>query len=70
MFSNTNAHPTIYNNVPSYSQDDVLIESACLSTDTKPTEGIANGSICIEMDTGSIFMFDKAGNEWLEVTGA
>lgn len=45
-------------------------EVACLSTDTKPTEGVANGSICIEMDTGSIFMYDEAGAEWLEVAGA
>lgn len=54
----------------SYNDGDVLIESACLSTDTKPTDGIANGSICIEMDTGSIYMFNEAGAEWLEVAGA
>ena len=45
-------------------------EVACLSTDTKPTEGVANGSICIEMDTGKIYMFNEAGAEWLEVAGA
>ena len=54
----------------SYNNGDVLIESACLSPDTKPTDGIANGSICIEMDTGSIFMFDEAAGDWLEVAGA
>ena len=47
-----------------------LFELACLSTDTKPTEDIANGSILIEMDTGSIFMYDEAGAEWIEVAGA
>lgn len=47
-----------------------LVEAACLSGDTKPTDGIANGSILIEMDTGSIYMFDEAGAEWLEVAGA
>lgn len=45
-------------------------EVACLSTDTKPTEGVANGSILIEMNTGKIYMFDEAGAEWLEVAGA
>lgn len=45
-------------------------EIACLSTDTKPTEGVANGSILIEMNTGKIFMFNEAGAEWLEVAGA
>lgn len=45
-------------------------EVACLSTDTKPTEGVANGSICIEMNTGKIYMFNEAGAEWLEVAGA
>ncbi len=39
---------------------------ACLSTDTKPTEGIANGSVCIEMDTGKIYFYDAANAEWLE----
>ncbi len=46
-----------------------LVEIACLSSDTKP-DGYANGSILIEMDTGSIFMYDEDGAEWLEVAGA
>ena len=50
-----------------YIDDDVLIEAACLSGDTKPTEGIANGSTCIEMDTGKIFMFNEAGSVWVEL---
>ena len=45
-----------------------LVESACLSTDSKPTEGIANGSICIEMNTGKIFMFNEAGSAWVELS--
>ena len=57
-------------NTKFYSEDKILTESACLSTDTKPTEGIKNGSICIEMDTGKIYMFNEAGTEWLEVAGA
>lgn len=39
---------------------------ACLSTDTKPTEGVANGSVCIEMDTSKIYFFDEENAEWLE----
>lgn len=45
-----------------------LVESACLSTDSKPTSGIANGSICIEMNTGKIFMFNEAGSAWVELS--
>lgn len=45
-----------------------LIDGACLSTDTKPTTGIANGSCLIEMDTGDRFMFDEAGSQWLNIT--
>lgn len=36
-----------------------------LSTDTKPTDGVQNGSAFIEMDTGNIFFFDEGGSEWL-----
>lgn len=36
----------------------------CLSTDTKPTEGIPNGSVCTEIDTGGKYMFDEAGKIW------
>ena len=46
----------------SYNNGDVLIEAACLSTDTKPTDGIANGSACIEMDTGDVYMFNEASS--------
>lgn len=41
----------------------------CLSTDTKPTEGIANGSVLHEMDTSKTFKFDAEGSAWVEVTG-
>ena len=39
----------------------------CLSTDTKPTVGVANGSILLEMDTGTFYVFDEAGEEWIEL---
>ena len=45
----------------------VLVDSACLSTDAKPTDGIANGSMCIEMDTGKIYAFNEAGSAWVEL---
>ena len=43
------------------------IEGACLAADAKPTDGIANGSIVIEIDTGKIFMFNETGSAWAEV---
>ena len=42
------------------------IEATCLSSDTKPTNGIANGSILIEMDTSKIYFFDEAHSTWEE----
>ena len=42
------------------------VELACLSTDEKPTNGIATGSICIEVDTGKVYLFDSAGSLWIE----
>lgn len=44
------------------------IEGACLYTDTKPTEGIANGSKIFEMDTATVYMFDGASKTWIEWT--
>lgn len=43
-----------------------LVEAVSLSTDTKPTDGIANGSACVEMDTGKIYLFDEDGGAWVE----
>ena len=41
-------------------------EIACTSSDTKPTSGFATGSICVEVDTGSVFFFSEAAGEWVE----
>lgn len=38
-------------------------EGVCLSTDTKPTDW-ENGSTLLEMDTGNVYVFDKANNTW------
>lgn len=40
-----------------------------LSTDSKPTTGVGNGSIFIEMNTGKAYFFNAAGNVWVEVGG-
>ncbi len=45
----------------------VMVDAACLSTDTKPTTGIANGSLCLEMDTGKIFAFNETASAWVEL---
>jgi len=47
-----------------YHEEDVLVEAVCLSTDTKPTTGIANGSTCLEMDTSTLYIYDEANETW------
>lgn len=36
-----------------------------LSTDSKP-EDVANGSAFIEMDSGKLYFYDAAGEQWNE----
>lgn len=49
----------------------VIVELRGLSTDIKPTEingkTINNGSTFIEIDTGNIYFYDLANEEWKEV---
>ena len=45
------------------------IHGECLSTDSKPTAGIINGSDVIEMDTSKLYFFDEAGTAWIEWEG-
>lgn len=45
----------------------VLVEIACLSTDSKPTAGIATGSLALEVNTGKIYAFDEVGESWGEI---
>lgn len=47
-----------------YRDGKVYVEGRGTSSDTKPTENIANGSIIMEMDTSTMFMFDETGNTW------
>lgn len=44
-------------------------ELAGLSTDTKPTETIATGSLFLEVDTGAIFAFDEVSENWNQISG-
>ena len=36
------------------------------SSDEKPTAGVSNGSLAIEVDTGSRFRFDEENEIWYE----
>ena len=40
------------------------IEGECLSTDTKPTENIKNGSKLLEIDTSTLYIYDQENREW------
>ena len=46
-----------------------LVEIACKSTDTKPTENIVTGSMALEVDTGDVYAFDEAGTTWSKING-
>ena len=46
--------------------DKLLVEAVCLSTDTKPTENIADSSKLTEQDTGKKYLFN--GGTWYNVT--
>ena len=35
-----------------------------LSTETKPTEGLATGSLFIELDTGTVYYFNADTSAW------
>ena len=41
-----------------------------LKDDTKPTDGVRNGSVFVEMDTGKIYLFDEQNGEWIDQTSA
>lgn len=42
------------------------VELSGLSTDSKPTDGIAMGSIFVEVDTGKVFFFNASASTWVE----
>ena len=39
-------------------------ELAGLSTDTKPTDGLATGSSFLEVDTSDVYFYDEVGQTW------
>lgn len=44
---------------------DTPVQVYLLSKDEKPI-GVKNGSVCYEIDTKKIFMFDEENKEWIE----
>lgn len=36
------------------------------SDETKPTTGIADGSIFVESDTGKVYFFNEVSSDWVE----
>lgn len=46
--------------------DNLTDEYDGLSTDTKPTDGVRNGSVFVEMDTGKEYLFDAENDQWVE----
>lgn len=42
------------------------IEIACDSSDTKPTDGIATGSIALEADTADVYLFNEKTSSWVK----
>ena len=58
-----------FNNNPNVAyqqgQNVQYLEISGLSSDTKPTEGVATGSIFVEVDTGTVFFYDEASG-WVE----
>ena len=47
--------------------DKYLVEVACLSTDTKPTDDVVTGSLAMEVDTGDIYAFDEVSEDWNKI---
>lgn len=46
-----------------------LAQIACLSTDTKPTSGLATGSIALEVNTGDMYAYDEESGDWTKING-
>lgn len=43
-----------------------VVEIFCTSLETKPTDGIADGSIAVEIDTGKVYFFNETTGLWVE----
>lgn len=45
------------------------VDAYCLTTDTKPVDGIANGSWLYEIDSGTFYCFDEENRRWIPLGG-
>lgn len=43
------------------------MEMRGLSTDSKPTENVGNGSIYICVDTGDVYIYDLENTQWTKM---
>lgn len=57
---------TVYRENGLVNGTEVELEYRGLSTDEKPTENIPNGTVFIEIDTGTVYMFDSENEQWME----
>ena len=62
----TNANPAVV--LPGV-LNQMTAELYGLSTDTKPVYNVPNGSVFLEIDTGKVFIFNGANNQWTEFGG-
>lgn len=61
---------TNYETLPNGNQVcDNWIDAACDSSETKPTENIADGSIITETDTGDVYIFNAKTSTWVKMFG-
>lgn len=42
------------------------LEVALDSTETKPAGNLADGSVCLETDTGKVFFYNENSASWVE----
>lgn len=52
-----------YTVIKPYTATKKYVEGKCKSTDSKPLD-VANGSTLLEIDTGTLYMFDESSNQW------
>ena len=49
-----------------WADDKLYVEISGDSLESKPTEGISDGSIFVESDTGKVYFFNEASGDWVE----
>ena len=43
-----------------------FLEVHCVHNETKPTEGVAMGSIAVESDTGDVYFYNETAGAWVK----